>query len=114
MLKTIIALMTTGVLAGAVYAEAPPPAPAPIPDAATLSTAQLLQETGFAQATPAIADATDGQIILAQSFPFPPFGGQCDGYEPPAGCTVTFNNGSWCTMRCQPNTQILQVCGCVR
>lgn len=112
MLKTTIALMTTGLLAGAVYAEAP--SPVPTPDVATLSTAQLLQETGFTQATPAIAEATESQIIQVQSFPFPPFGGQCEGYEPPAGCTVTFNNGSWCTMRCEPDTQILQICGCVR
>ncbi len=110
MLKKIIALMTTGLLAGAAFAGTPTPVESP-----ATNVAQILQEAGYAQATPAIAEATEGRIIQAQSFPFPPWGGgQCEGYEPDPGCTVVFNDGEWCTERCEPNTQILQICSCSR
>lgn len=81
---------------------------------------QLLNELGYDSI---LVDAkyefgeSGAESNAAYPFPFPlPFPGEryCENYTPPPGCTVQFNDGDFCTERCQPDEQILRVCSCSR
>jgi len=72
---------------------------------------QTLHDLDLTSTAARIQDQRDARMTKIQSFPFPPFPGLCEGYEAPPGCTITFNDGQWCTQQCG---LFLEVCDCVR
>lgn len=77
----------------------------------TPSVIELVEQLNYGDAMPQLmAVSTTGHSSGPQQS-IPDLPKTCEGYNPPSGCTVEFNNGIWCTERCG---LILQVCACVQ
>lgn len=109
MRKLYLSLMLSGLLVGGAIAMPVEAADQP-EQAARPDIVQTLYDLNLASTAERVQQR-GAQMTKIQSFPFPPLPGQCEGYEASLGCTITFNDGQWCTQRCG---FILEVCDCVR
>jgi len=80
---------------GATADQAEKPIDQDAPQASQQTVGDLLEELGYANATPELA----AMIKTAASAP-QPISRSCVGYTPPPHCTVLFNNGLYCIERC--------------
>ena len=67
---------------------------------------QLLQDIGYRIETR--QDGAERIVVLGSTKT--QRGGPCEGYEPTPGCSITFNNGYYCTEKCGP-FEFLCSCG---
>ncbi len=68
---------------------------------------QALYDLELVSTAERLRGSLPGQTVEAQFLPPPT--GACEGYQPPQGCYVVYNDGEFCTQYCG---LFLEICDC--